>query len=219
MTCRRETSIVDVIVRIAVIAAIAVLCVFWADILNPQTIASFMQRHSIAAPVIFIAICALKPLFVFLPSIGLTIVAGTLFGTFWGTIYVVAGGALSTAVGYYFARWIGRDAAQGAIRRSAFFRDIDEKSRMAPLKTVLYMRTINLPWDAVSYWAGLSAIRFRDFYIASIIPLVPISFLYTYFGSNVFDPASAGFIIPLLIIFLLGAIPYLHGRLRRSSDV
>lgn len=173
-----------------------------------------MKQYRIAAPLIFIAICALKPVLVFLPSLGLTIVAGALFGTFWGTVYVVAGGALSTAVGYYFARWIGRDAVQGVIRRSPFFRNIDEKGRVAPLKTVLYMRIINLPWDAVSYWAGLSAIRFRDFYAASLIPLVPISFLYTYFGSHVFEPTSAEFIIPLMIIFLLGAVPHVHSRLR-----
>lgn len=205
--------------RIITIAAVAVLCFLFFEHLNPQSIAGFIRQHQVSAPLLFIAVCALKPLFVFLPSFGLTIVAGTLFGTFWGTLYVVIGGTLSTAVGYYFAQWVGQEATQAVIERSGFFRDVDERSRRHPLKTVLYLRIINLPWDAVSYWAGLSQIRFRDFYAASLIPLVPISFLYTWFGSHVFEPASPEFIIPLLLILLLGAIPHLQSRRKRREHV
>ena len=81
---------------------------------------------------------------------------------------------------------------------------------------VLSMRLFNMPWDIVSYWAGLQGIRFRDFYIASMIPLVPVSFLYTYFGSRVFEPYSAGFIISLAVMFIMGAIPYIKARWDRK---
>lgn len=203
--------------RILIIAAVAALCITFAGEIHPESIAAFIQQYAIIAPLLFIVLCAVKPVFVFLPSFGLTIVAGTLFGTLWGTLYVVAGGALSTMVGYYFARWMGRETAWRVISRSLFFSDIEERGRTNPLRTILYLRIINLPWDAVSYWAGLSGIRFRDFYVASLIPLVPISFLYTYFGSHVFDPLSAGFIVPLAIIFLLGAVPHLHARWKRRA--
>ena len=70
----------------------------------------------------------------------------------------------------------------------------------------------------VSYWAGLTGVRFRDFYLASMIPLVPISFLYTYFGSRVFQPTSPGFIVSLLIMFILGIIPFVKWRMKKRSD-
>jgi len=203
--------------RILIIVAVAALCIIFAGEIHPESVAAFMQQYATIAPLLFIVLCAVKPVFVFLPSFGLTIVAGTLFGTLWGTLYVVVGGALSTMVGYYFAQWTGRETARHVISRSPFFSGIEERSRTKPFRTVLYLRIINLPWDAVSYWAGLTGIRFRDFYAASLIPLVPISFLYTYCGSHVFDPLSAGFIVPLAIIFLLGAVPHLHARWKRRA--
>lgn len=202
-----------------VITAVAALCIVFAGDMSPESIAVFMQQYKVIAPLLFIALCALKPVFVFLPSFGLTIVAGTLFGSLLGTLYVGVGGACSTVVGYYFAQWIGRDAAQRVISRSPFFSGMEEHSRKSPFKTVLYLRIINLPWDVVTYWAGLSGIRFRDFYAASLIPLIPISFIYTYFGSHVFEPMSAGFIIPLMLMLLLGAVPHLQARWKRRTNV
>jgi uncharacterized membrane protein YdjX (TVP38/TMEM64 family) len=140
---------------------------------------------------------------------GLTIVAGALFGTVLGTIYVVIGGALSTLVGFYFARWVGQNAVEWLVQRNRRIRQIEEWSKENGSKAVLLMRLSNVPWDVVSYWAGISGIRFRDFYIASLIPLVPVSFLYTYFGSKIFAPTSAGFIISLCIIILMGSLPYI----------
>lgn len=48
---------------------------------------------------------------------GLTVVAGMLFGTVWGTLYVVIGGAFSTLVGFYFARWLGRGVVEKLIEK------------------------------------------------------------------------------------------------------
>src|SRR5512143_3646187 len=97
-------------VKILAIVAIVVACIFYYPYLTPQNITVFISHNSISAPLLFIIVCAVRPVLFFLPSMGLTIVAGVLFGALWGTVYVSVGGALSTAVGYYFARWIGRGA-------------------------------------------------------------------------------------------------------------
>lgn len=150
---------------------------------------------------------------------GLTIVAGILFGKYWGTAYVVLGGALSTVVGYYFAQWFGRNTAKKLIKKNSYLLFLEKKSTNNGKNMVLYMRLFNLPWDLVSYWAGVSGINFKDFYIASMIPIVPISFLYTYFGSTVFNPTCAGFFIALTIMFALGAIPFVRAKLKGNSYV
>jgi len=76
-------------------------------------------------------------------------------------------------------------------------------------KAVLIMRLANMPWDIVSYWAGFTSMAFRDFYGASMVVLIPISFLYTYFGTQIFAPKSIGFIVSLTIIAIMGSIPYI----------
>jgi uncharacterized membrane protein YdjX (TVP38/TMEM64 family) len=199
-------------VKIIFIIATAIACFIAYPYMNPNDISAFIQRNSVSAPALFIAICAVRPVLFFVPSMGLTIVAGVLFGAVWGTIYVAIGGALSTAVGYYFARWLGRDAAKRIVSKNDRLKEWETRAQSNSMSTVLSMRLFNLPWDIVSYWAGLQGIAFRDFYIASMVPLVPISFLYTYFGSNVLNPYSAGFVIPLVIMFLLGSVPYVRAR-------
>lgn len=205
------------IVKIAVVLAISILCIIFYPYLTPQNISAFIEQYSVTAPFLFIAICAARPVLFFLPSMGLTVVAGVLFGAFWGTAYVVIGGVLSTAVGFYFAKWLGRDIVKRLLEKNKQLGEFERKSKENERNAVLYMRLLNLPWDLVSYWAGLSGIRFKDFYIASMIPLVPVSFLYTYFGSKIFTPTSMGFIVSLAIIFIMGSIPYIQSRIKKAS--
>jgi uncharacterized membrane protein YdjX (TVP38/TMEM64 family) len=200
------------IIKLITVTLIIILCIQYYPHLSPQNISAFIKGNSISAPLIFIVICTIRPVLFFLPSMGLTIVAGVLFGAIWGTIYVAIGGAFSTMVGFYFARWLGRNTVERFARMNNRIRQMDEWAKQHGKSSVLSMRLFNVPWDMVSYWAGLSGIQFKEFYIASIIPLVPISFLYTYFGTQVFTPTSAGFIISLSIISIMGAMSYIKYR-------
>ena len=205
------------VARIITIIAIVVLCILLYPHLTPQNISAFITDNNISAPVFFILLCAVRPVLFFLPSMGLTIVAGVLFGAIWGTVYVAIGGAISTAVGYYFAGWLGRGAVQKLVARNSMIAEFERKAHEHGKNAVLSMRLFNLPWDLVSYWAGLQGIRFWDFYIASMIPLIPVSFLYTYFGSKVFSPGSAGFMISLAIMFAMGGVPHIRARWDRRT--
>lgn len=207
------------IIKIVSFIALSFLCAYLYPYLNPTNIAAFIEKNKLSVPLVFILITSVRPVLFFLPSMGLTIVAGILFGKYWGTAYVVLGGALSTVVGYYFALWFGRNTAKKLIKKNSYLLFLEKKSTNNGKNMVLYMRLFNLPWDLVSYWAGVSGINFKDFYIASMIPIVPISFLYTYFGSTVFNPTCAGFFIALTIMFALGAIPFVRAKLKGNSYV
>lgn len=205
------------LIKAVTVAALLIVCLLLYPRASPQSISAFVEANSVAAPAVFILLCAVRPMLFFLPSMGLTVVAGALFGALPGTVYVTIGGALSTAVGFYFARWLGRNAMERLVGRNAVLSEIERRSVEKGAATVLSLRLFNLPWDVVSYWAGLSGIRFREFYLASLIPLVPVSFLYTYFGSTIFNPSSPGFVISLLIMAMMGAIPFVRARWKRTA--
>lgn len=215
----KTTKVMTGIIKLITVTAITIICIKYYPHLSPQNISAFIKGNSVSAPLVFVVICTIRPVLFFLPSMGLTIVAGVLFGAFWGTIYVVIGGASSTIVGFYFARWlVSRDVVERFVKINSRIRYMDEWAKEHGKSTVLSMRLFNLPWDIVSYWAGLSGIQFKEFYIASMIPLLPISFLYTYFGSKVFTPTSAGFIISLSIMFIIGAIPYIRKKWNKRTN-
>jgi len=197
------------IVRGAALLLLIVLIYLYIPYHGPDDIKSFVNGFGNAAPLAFIIICIIKPVIFFLPSMGLTIVAGTLFGPMYGTVYVVVGGAGSTVVGFYMTRWFGRKWIEQFIKGRERMLKMDEKMEKTGFKTTLMLRLFSLPWDMVSYSAGLSRVKFRDFYIASLIAIVPISFIYTYFGSSILNPLSLGFILSLSVIIILGSLPYI----------
>jgi uncharacterized membrane protein YdjX (TVP38/TMEM64 family) len=212
-----KTTVISSI-KIVILIALGGLCVAVCPAITQENLREFISRNGLSAPLVFILICAVRPLLFFLPSMGLTIVAGTLFGALWGTLYVAIGGALSTVIGYYFARWFGRDLVEYLLKSNQTLRVMDGWSKKHGRYAVLLLRICNIPWDLVSYWAGLTNICFRDFYIASLIALLPFSFLYTYFGTQVFTPMSVGFLISLVIIILMGSLPYIINLRNKNTD-
>jgi len=187
------------------------------SVFDSETIVGFIDKYRVAAPVCFILICSFRPVLFFIPTMGLSIVAGAIFGPVWGTVYVVIGGAFSTCVGFYFARWIGKSAVQRFCGSLKSAQKLDDWLSLYSRDAVLSLRFFNVPWDLVSYWAGCSKMKFKDFYLASLIALVPMSFLYTYFGSKIFFPHSRGFKISLLLMFVLGMIPFVRKKLQNGK--
>ncbi|MBI5970696.1 MAG: TVP38/TMEM64 family protein [Deltaproteobacteria bacterium] len=198
----------------AVIAALIIIAYVYAP--GPEDVKKTIAGYGAAAPIIFIAITILKPLIFFLPSMGLTIVAGTLFGPFWGTVYVAIGGAGSTVIGFYGTRLFGRERMKRILSERTRLFAIDEKMTRGGFRTTLMLRAFNLPWDIVSYAAGLSGMRFKDFYLASLLMLVPTSFVYTYFGSTVGSVNSPQFFGALALLFVFGMLPHLYMKVRKK---
>ncbi|MDP2681774.1 MAG: TVP38/TMEM64 family protein [Deltaproteobacteria bacterium] len=205
------------IVRGAALLLLIVLGYIYIPHHGADDIKSFVNGFGNAAPLAFIIICIIKPVIFFLPSLGLTIVAGTLFGPWYGTIYVAIGGAGSTVVGFYMTRWFGRKWVEQFLKGREKMLKVDEKMEKAGFKTTLMLRLFSLPWDIVSYSAGLSRVKFMDFYIASLIALIPTSFIYTYFGSTILNPFGPGFILSFSAIIILGGLPYIVKKVRKDA--
>lgn len=200
-----------VLKALAIIASIAAVWV-WFPYANAEEVTKAVASAGAAGPVVFIVITIIKPVIFFLPSLGLTIVAGTLFGPFYGTLYVVIGGAGSTVVGFYTSRWLAGERLRKFLASRKHLVSLDERMCNAGFRTTLMLRIFNLPWDVVSYAAGLSSMRFRDFYLASLIAIAPVSVVFVYFGSTVTRAGSAGFFIGLALIFVTGALPHIYKR-------
>jgi len=208
---------VATLIKCAVVMILLCIGIKYHSVFDPDTIVGVVNKYGVIAPVCFILVCSFRPVLFFVPTMGLSIVAGVLFGPVWGTVYVVIGGAFSTCVGFYFARWIGKDAVQRFCDSCKSAQKLDDWLKSRNRTAILSMRFFNVPWDLVSYWAGCSKIKFKDFYLASLAALIPMSFLYTYFGSRIFSPHSRGFKISLLLMFALGMIPFIWKKLQNPK--
>jgi uncharacterized membrane protein YdjX (TVP38/TMEM64 family) len=162
------------------------------------------------APLLYIVVYALRPLTLFSSTL-LTIAGGFLFGPFWGIVYTVIAANASATVAYAIGRFFGQDlltddASDSLMQRYA------RRMREHSFETVLIMRFIYIPYDLVSYLAGLLRIRYLAFILATALGSIPGTIAFVLLGAS----ASPQDIEQL---FLAGQLPSLDWRVLALSGV
>ncbi|MEO7261173.1 MAG: TVP38/TMEM64 family protein [Jatrophihabitantaceae bacterium] len=124
-----------------------------------------------------------------LPKSVFTLTAGAVFGLAEGLIVVVAGSSAGAVLAFYLARGIGRD---GLRRLTAVRGDrLDAQIARHGFLTILVARLIPVvPFTAVNYLAGVTALRVRVFLTATMLGILPASTAYVALGAYGSQPGS-----------------------------
>ncbi|PIN99655.1 hypothetical protein COT72_05245 [archaeon CG10_big_fil_rev_8_21_14_0_10_43_11] len=122
-----------------------------------------------------------------IPSEALLILGGASFGWLWGGIIGSLGETAGAVIGFYIARKGGRPVAERFLGKTVF--DFADKwFDLYGAKAVIIGRLIPVvPFDAVSYGAGMTKIKFSVFIIATAITSFPRAFFFTLLGDFVAD--------------------------------
>ncbi|MFC1721126.1 TVP38/TMEM64 family protein [Patescibacteria group bacterium] len=141
-----------------------------------------------------------------IPSSPLAIFAGTVFGTWWGGLWTLIGAIIGAMIAFYIARIFGRPMVLKFISEKKIAKIEKRFSEGNLIITVFLLRLLPLPFfDAVSYAAGLTHISVRGFVGATVIGLMPLSFLFSYAGELLSENIFA-FTILMTVFFLVLAI-------------
>jgi uncharacterized membrane protein YdjX (TVP38/TMEM64 family) len=160
-------------------------------------------------PLVYIGLYIVRPLILF-PSTVLTLAGGFVFGPLLGVLYTVLASNASSTVAFFVGRYFGEglfkdDGSNGLIQRYA------RRMRENSFETVMIMRFIFLPYDAVSYLAGFLKIRYWPFILATALGSIPGTIAFVGFGASIetFDgdipqlnPVTLGFSIAIFIVSL-----------------
>ncbi len=121
----------------------------------------------------------------FLPGSLITLGAGFAFGVVRGTIAVSLGSVLGASAAFLAGRTIARGWIEEKLK-SPKFRAIDRAVGEQGFKVVLLTRLSPVfPFNLLNYAFGLSRVRFRDYFFASWIGMLPGTLMYVYLGSAV----------------------------------
>jgi len=158
-------------------------------------------------PLIYIGLYALRPLILF-PSTILTLAGGFVFGPVLGVLYTIIASNISSTIAYFVGHYFGEgllqeDGGDNLIQRYA------ARMRANSFETVMVMRFIFLPYDAVSYLAGFLQIKYWAFILATALGSIPGTMAFIGFGASIetFDgalpklnPVTLGFSVAIFII-------------------
>ncbi len=178
---------------------------------TPQRIRQFLLDFGIWAPLVYILFYSLRPLVLF-PAALLSLAGGLAFGSLWGTFYTVIGATLCALWEFLFARVFGREAVGKFLKGK--IAKLDERTERHGFMTVLWVRLIpSVAYDIQNYSLGLTRVRLKDYFWATLVGIIPGTFAFVYLGSSLTDLKNFWkFLIGVLLIVGILYLPKLRRK-------
>jgi len=177
-----------------------------ATILNGAALRDQITGLGAWGPLTVIALMVLAIMVSPIPSAPIAMAAGAAYGHVWGTVYIILGAEIGALAAFGIARWLGA----ATLRR--WFGDRLSVGLMGSQNTLMMVVLVSrlLPFvsfDIISYAAGLTVITFWRFAAATLIGIVPTSFLLAHFGGEMATGESDRILISVVALGVLTLIP------------
>ncbi|MGH8225254.1 MAG: TVP38/TMEM64 family protein, partial [Gammaproteobacteria bacterium] len=139
----------------------------------------------------------------------ITLLAGPIFGLFWGSVIVTFAAAIGATISFLVARFLLRDWVQ-----SHFERQLAAINRGIERDGIFYLFLLRLipafPFFVINLAMGLTPMRTRTYFLVSLVGMIPGNILYVNAGvqlgqvKSLHDLASPGLIASFVA---LGVFP------------
>ncbi|HCI6871814.1 TPA: TVP38/TMEM64 family protein [Klebsiella variicola subsp. variicola] len=151
--------------------------------LDPQQVRGFLAAWGPQAALVSFALMILQAIVAPLPAFLITLANAALFGAFWGGALSWFSAMVGAGLCFCIARALGREVVEKLTGR-AVLRSVDGYfTRFGP-QTILVCRLLPfVPFDPVSYAAGLTSLRFWPFMLATGVGQLPATIVYSWAGS------------------------------------
>ncbi len=172
---------------------------------NPEIFREFIGNNGLNSVLIFLGIQFLQVIFAFIPGEFVEIGAGYAFGGIVGTVLCLIGSALATLVIFSLTRLLGRKFTSIMIDKRDLKRlkFLNNDKKLVGLMALLYFIP-GTPKDLITYFAGVTKIKFGTFMIISTFCRIPSVVTSTFAGSTFGDQKYLSTIIIFGVAALLG---------------
>lgn len=185
---------------------------------RPDDLRALIHDLGPFAPVASVGLNVAQGVLAPIPGFVVPYVNGVVFGTLLGGLLSWIGGLGAAAACFGIARTVGRDFAERMCRNH---RSLDRANRLASrhgMGTVILARVApGMPFDAISYLAGLTRIRFWQFITGTAIGSAPHAFLYALVGEQLDVPVWIGLVTMPAVGALMLGVAAIGARLWRPS--
>lgn len=188
--------------------------------LTPTALRDFVQSFGSLAVLVYIIAYALNTISILPPIAALSLTSGLAFGAVWGALYLMLGAIIGTSATFMISRYSGRNLIEKMLKGK--FKELDEKLAERGFMTILFFRVIPLvPYEVLNYASGLSSIKFRDYFLATILGLIPGVVIAAFFGGSLGeiktfkDIFAPKFLTAVVLMMVIIAVPVLYQMIRK----
>lgn len=196
------------VVLIVVIAILAVLILNNRELIHHisiRHIREFILKYGKFSAMIFVIIYSLKPILLVIPASWMTIAAGSIFGPFAAFTLSMIGCFFGGTLAFYLSRILGKPFVDKMLKGKAM--ELDDRIEKEGFIIVLLMRlSIIFPFDALSYAAGLTKVKYKDFIVGTMLGVIPEMISYSFIGKRLGRPFSRGLIVSILATIIIAVI-------------
>lgn len=204
------------VLRYLLIAAILLVFLLWSALdhfsialpiewTEPQTVVAYVKHAGLFGPLVITLGLAAAIVFSPLPSAPIAMAAGAAYGHYEGTLYVFAGSLVGASVAFGIARVLGFDAAHRWLEQRFPSWKLGDQRRLMWLILITRLMPF-VSFDLVSYAAGVTALSYGRFLLATAVGILPASFLLAHFGAAAMEQSLTFNLVIILLLFVFSAV-------------
>jgi uncharacterized membrane protein YdjX (TVP38/TMEM64 family) len=189
------------VVAIALVCIIATIVgIYLLGGINQQELQLWLQKMGVWAPILYILIYSIATICI-LPSTPLNLSGGVIFGSVWGTVWTSIAAILAAVLSFAFSRSIGRNFVEKKL--AGKWQSIDREMHHGGFFYMFAIRLLPLiPYGMVNFAAGLTSIKFRDYFLGTFLGTVPGILPFVMMGAGL-TALKQGDVLPLLVALAL----------------
>jgi uncharacterized membrane protein YdjX (TVP38/TMEM64 family) len=149
----------------------------------------------------------LKAAIPWFPLACICVASGVLFEWYYALLINLAGMVILFTAKFYWGRRFGGGNAEKILSKYETVYEFIDKSRLGSGAVLYFLRLVPcMPVNSVSSLYGSTDIQYWRYIIISVIGYGYKLFSYTLIGRSVYNPASASFIVPLILLLIFSGM-------------
>jgi uncharacterized membrane protein YdjX (TVP38/TMEM64 family) len=206
-------SWIELLVFIAVIVLITVYSSqFFA---NVENVRNLIGKAGILAPLAFMLIQFIQVVIAPISHYAIQIAGGAIFGVWLGGVLNYVGSVAGSIFVFFLSRKYGKLLVNKIVSKKIIDKYESVVQKMGPFSLFLIYFLPLFPDDEISYLAGLSRMKFKDYLIANLLGRTGGMFGMALIGATIAKPTKIGIIIIIFLILLAAALFFFRKRLER----
>lgn len=179
--------------------------------LNLESVIELIRGYGAYAAVISFFLMILQSILSPIPALLITLSNAAVFGWWKGALLSFWSSMVGAALCFYIARTLGRDVVEKITTKTGLAK-VDEFFERYGKNSILICRLLPfVSFDIVSYAAGLTPIKFWDFFIATGLGQLPATIVYSYLGN--LAGSTKTIFIAIVSVVALSALIYMIGKI------
>jgi len=208
----------SVIIALLVALAISAVSILLVELFDGATkMRSWIEHAGAWAPLVYVGLKASTYVIAPLSGTPVKLAGGVLFGFWEGAALSLTGDALGASLNFWIAR-LFRDRGITRFAGRKAIKQIDELTEhVGGWRALLAARLVlSSLYDFISYAAGISSLRFREFFLVTVLAGIPASLWAAWIGNTAATHTSVLYI--LFIGSALGLVALLFVQHKHSHD-